>query len=523
MSLSVTETQWDAIVIGTGIGGGTVGRSLAEAGQKVLFIEKGPAGFRSEEQGLDQGVFLPEARLARGYWPEPVTAKLNGVEASFFAPLGAGVGGSSVFYAATLERPERHDLDALPERPHPTGGWPVGFDAMRPWYDRAAQFYALTGTDDPLSGEPPLPLLQPPEPDPGDAALLASFAAQGLHPYRAHSAIRHIDGCRMCLGRKCPRACKMDGRSAGVEPALATGNAALLDSATATRLLSDEGRITGVEIRRHGETLTLTARRYILAGGALGSPRLLLASKSEAWPDGIANRTGLVGRNLMFHLNEIIALWPPRAARTGGPSKSVAFRDLYWRDGMRMGVVQAMGVDASYGEIVHYLNRLVDQSALSRIPGLRAGTRLPAALAAKVFGSAKLFVGLLEDLPYPHNRVTTDPSSPDRIRIDYTFSDELLARRRAFRRAMKTALRGHRRFFVSRLPDLNYGHPCGTLRFGTDPATAVLDPTCRAHGLDNLFVVDASFMPTSFGVNPSLTIAANALRVGDAIAKGETP
>ena len=108
-----SQHEWDVIVIGTGIGGGTVGRALADAGKSVLFLEKGPAGYRTEQNGLSEAVFLPEARLTRGLWPEPLHARLNGRDAAFFAPLGAGVGGSSAFYAATLERPERHDLAAF--------------------------------------------------------------------------------------------------------------------------------------------------------------------------------------------------------------------------------------------------------------------------------------------------------------------------------------------------------------------------------------------------------------------------
>src|SRR5210317_1962405 len=125
--------NWDVIVIGTGIGGGTAGRALAEAGLKVLFIEKGPAGYRAEETRLDLEMFVPEARLARGFWPDPIKATVNGQESCFYAPLGAGVGGSSAFYAATFERPERHDLEHSHERAHPTGGWPVSYDAFAPY------------------------------------------------------------------------------------------------------------------------------------------------------------------------------------------------------------------------------------------------------------------------------------------------------------------------------------------------------------------------------------------------------
>ena len=132
---------------------------------------------------------------------------------------------------------------------------------------------------------------------------------------------------------------------------------------------------------------------------------------------------------------------------------------------------------------------------------------VPAALAQKLMGSAQIFVGLMEDLPYRENRVGADGA------VHYTLHDELKARRQAFRKAIRHAFRGQRRMFLGFAPDLNWGHPCGTLRFGTDPASSVLRPDGRAHDVDNLWVADASFMPTSMGVNPSLTIAAFALHV----------
>lgn len=511
--------EWDVIVIGTGVGGGTLGRALAEAGKSVLFLEKGPAGYRSEQQGLTDAVFLPEARLTRGFWPTPLAARINGRQSEFFAALGAGVGGSSVFYAATLERPERHDLDDLPDHPHPTGGWPVGFDAMRPWYDRAAQQYQLCGTEDPLSADSSVPLRDPPPDNAGDAALMAAFRDSGLHPYRLHSAIAHVPGCLGCVGHKCPKACKMDGRSAGVEPALNTGRATLWDRAEVTRLLGHGDRIEGVEVHRNGQTQVVTADTYVLSGGALHSPRLLLASGNDSWTKGCANSSGLVGRNLMFHLNEMLAIWPPKGTPDSGPSKAISLRDLYHHKGQRLGTVQAMGIDVSYGEIVYYLNTMLEMSALQKLRFLRPLTRIPAAIAARLFGKAKIFVGLLEDLPYRENRVLLDPDDPTKLSITYNFQPELLARRKAFRKAISKAFHKHRHMFLGLQPQLNFGHPCGTLTFGHDPAASVLTPDCRTHDIRNLYVVDASFMPTSMGVNPSLTIAANALRVADVIAR----
>ncbi|WP_238363818.1 GMC oxidoreductase [Mesobacterium pallidum] len=503
----------DVIVIGAGMGGGLAARALAEAGLDVLILEKGRAGLRSERQDLSPAVFDPVARTVRGYWPDPVRARVDGREAEVFAPLGMGVGGSSVFYAATLERPERHDLDHSEARPHPTGGWPIRYDEFAPWLGRAETLLKIHGTPDPLSAETAA-LRDPPPADPGDARLIDRMTAHGLHPYRAHMAVAHLPGCLDCMGRKCPRPCKMDGRSAGVEPALATGHAALLTECDVQALRGTEGTVTGLDVRRYGETHRLSARAYVLAAGALSSPRLLLASTD--WAGGAANGSGLVGRGLMFHLNEMFALWPRGA--TTGPSRGISLRDLYWQDGQRWGTIQSMGVEAGYGEILHYLRQML---ARSRWDGraAREAARLPAALAARMLGRAKVFVGLMEDLPYDDNRVTLDPSAPDRITFDYTLPEELLTRRRAYRRAIRRAMRGQRMAFLTRGPELNFGHPSGTLRFGADPATSVLNADCRAHGLGNLWVADASFMPTSMGTNPSLTIAANALRVGGVVAR----
>lgn len=506
---------WDVIVIGTGIGGGTLGRRLAESGLSVLFVEQGPNGPRGEQTMLNDAVFDPVARQVRGFWPDPIKATVNGRSSEFFAALGSGVGGSSVFYAATLERPERHDLEATPDRPHPTGGWPVGYDAFRPYFEQAEQAYHICGEADPLSDEPPAQLANPPAQSTGDAALMQGFRDSGLHPYQAHMAARFLTECKQCFGFKCPRKCKMDGRSAGVEPALATGNATVLDACKVTALQADRAGVRHIDVTRNGQAFSLRAKRYVLAAGALGSPRLLLASANADWPEGLANDSGQVGRNLMFHVNEMFALWPKQGFE--GASKAIALRDFYFHKEQRFGVVQALGLDASYGEIVHYLNMMFDRSFLSGLKPLRNLTRIPAAIAARLFGNAKVFVGILEDLPYGENRVVLEADNPDRISIEYRFNKELLARHRDFRRAIKRGFRGQRLAFLGQQPELNFGHPSGSLRFGDDPANSVLDANCRAHGLANLYVADASFMPTSMGINPSLTIAANALRVADHI------
>ena len=507
------RTHWDVIVIGAGMGGGLVGRRLAERGCSVLFVEKGPVGYPAETQGLSTDMDNPMARQMRGYWPTPIEVRLDGKENQFFAPLGSGIGGSSVFYAAALERPEKHDLETVSGLPHPTGGWPVGYDAFQPYFDQAADILSVRGEADPLSETPGL-LHEPAPLSTAEKALFDDLRHLGLHPYQAHEAIRRLPGCTGCIGRKCPRNCKMDGRSAGVMPALATGRARLLSECSVLRLDQAEGRITQLSAQTASGLITLTAETFVLAAGALHSPRLLLASDC-------ANSSGWVGRGLMFHLNELFALWPRRGQPVVGATRAIGFRDFYTQDGQRLGLIQSMGVSAEFGVIAAYLKTLLAGSRFKRLPGLDKLSLIIAAIASRLFGNATVFVGLMEDLAYFENRVTSHPDDPDMPVIEYTISEELKARRGLFRRRIRKALGWHRTLMLGFAPALNYGHPSGTLRFGKEPATSVLDAACKAHDLDNLYVADASFMPSSMGVNPSLTIAANALRVGDIIAQAQ--
>ncbi len=511
------ERHWDVIVIGTGMGGGLAGRRLAEQGLSVLFVEKGPVGYRTEGQFLRDDIEDPAARQMRGLWPTKIETRVDGGQAvRFFGPLGSGVGGTSTFYAAALERPERHDLESVEGFDHPTGGWPVGYDAFLPYFYQAEDLLSVRGEPDPLS-DVPGPSLAPPPLRQAEALLFEDLRKGGLHPYRAHEAVRRLPGCDECLGRKCPRPCKMDGRSAGVEPAIDTGNAELLANCTVEDLIETSGRVSQVRARTEGRMLMLRAEIVVLAAGALHSPRLLLRSTGTQ-ATGCANSSGWVGRGLMFHLNEFFALWPRRGNPTVGATRTVSFRDLYTYQGMRLGIVQSMGVDANAGRIAHYLKGVILQSWLRRIPGIGQLATVASMISASIFGNATVFVGVLEDLAYFENRVLPHPEEPEIPVIEYWVSNELKARRSLFRRVIRQKLGRSRTMLLGLRPALNYGHPSGTLRFGTDRSTSVLDGDCKAHDLDNLYVADASFMPSSMGVNPSLAIAANALRVADIIA-----
>lgn len=507
----ILHRRWDAIVVGTGMGGGILGRALANLGISVLFIEKGPRVAQGCESDGEEGIDRPGAQSERGAWPDLLDSEQDGIRRSFVPPLGCCVGGSSSFYAGTLERPEPHTFE---------GRWPVSHSEMGRWYDRAEAL--LAGRADPES--PPQPPLAEPRPAVGfgasDAAIVARLEANGLRPYRLRSALRYPRTCPRCRGRPCGRTGRMDGRTAGVEPALATGHAALLDNCEVMRLMGSGTRITAVEVRRHGQTFVLHAPRVVLAAGALSTPRLLLTSVSEAWNRGCGNAADLVGRNLMFHLNELFIVWSGGGAAAGnaGATKEIGLRDLMLVEDHRLGMVQALGVDASHGVILHALRQRLSSSPLGRSRLAREAARVPALAAALLLGTGKLFVGLLEDFPALSNRVVHDPRQPSRIVVQYSIPGELHIRRALFRSSILRAFRGLWPIFLNYAPELNWGHPCGTTRMGTSPSNSVTDPSGRVHGMENLWIVDAGLFPTSLGVNPALTVAANALRISGGIA-----
>ncbi|WP_108813424.1 GMC oxidoreductase [Loktanella sp. Alg231-35] len=512
------DQNWDVIIIGAGMGGGMAGRRLAERGLSVLFVEKGQIGYRTERQAYRDHIADPLARTLRGYWPKPVEEHDGSTIKSYFAPLGSGVGGSSVFYAAALERPEPHDLDEVDGIAHPTGGWPVSFDEFLPYFDQAEDLLYVRGDSDALSDVPSPKLRPPPDLTPQEAAMMDDLRARGLHPYYSHIAQKRVDGCANCLGGKCPRTCKMDGRSAGVEPALASGNATLLAGCDVEELMEGTpGTITGLRVRQDDETAVLTAGTYLLAAGSFGSPTLLLRSPGQSGK-GCANSSDWVGRGLMFHIDNFFAVWPKRGGKPIGNSRAVSTRDFYVQKGQRLGLVQSMGYEANYGTILHFLMMQFARSRFAKFTRLQRLLSIPALLAAKLFGNADVFVAQMEVLPEPENRVVLNDKDPEVFTFHYTVARDILSRQAVLRRAIRRGMGWWRMMFLSIKPVVNVGHPIGTLRFGNDAAHSVLNRDCKAHDLDNLYVADGSFMPTSMGVNPSLTIAANALRVADIIA-----
>jgi choline dehydrogenase-like flavoprotein len=302
-------------------------------------------------------------------------------------------------------------------------------------------------------------------------------------------------------------------------PALRNHDAALLDQCRVLRLEATRDRITGVACRRHGQEFVLKGETIILAAGALQTPLLLLRSSSEAWPRGIANSHDLVGRNLMRHCVDLYALMPKAAPGQGENNKEIAFNDFFTEGSPRLGSVQSFGRLPPPAMIVEALEQELRDGPLGWLAG---GFRLAKPFVKRVLdrklSRALILAGLLEDLPYHENRVLPDDTANESANLILRYQMHAFEKARIaeFRRKVTEVLKPYRVNVLKQAENNErIAHVCGTCRFGEDPSDSVLDRTNRAHGLENLYVVDSSFFPSSSGTNPSLTIAANALRVAE--------
>jgi choline dehydrogenase-like flavoprotein len=503
----------DVIVVGTGMGGATAGYALARRGFEVLFLEKG--GW------IEAGIPRPmpdsaEERLRDGWWPNPVTHSrgTDRVE-RFIAPIGCAVGGSSIFYAASLERMDPRDFEPLQTADAVVSGWPIRYQDFEPYYAAAEALYRIVAEPDEVRDR---------RFSEWDRELMRTLRANGLKPQRLNVAVRYDAECMECLGQICPRDCKAEARSACLRAALELPNCRLIDGCDVLRLEADAERVHSVLARHQGRELVLHAPVVVLAAGALHSPQILLRSSNEHWPTGLANRSDQVGRNLMFHTSDHYGVWSPtKLDRSARQKKALSVRDFYRRGGDRLGYVQSLGLDAGRGEIAVVVKNRLRRFGIHNEFLLKLLAKIPADVAARLLGDASILAAMTEDDPDPENRIVLDPREPDGATCRYVISDDLRRRADALFDAFKQSIRPWRALRLSGSLQMNWGHPCGTCRFGDDPATSVLDRDCRTHDLSNLYVVDSSFMRRSGAVNPSLTIAANALRVADRIGSAWRP
>lgn len=496
------EHTYDIVILGTGAGGGTLAYGLREAGARILLIERGDYLPQEPENWQPDAVFGQNRYKTKETWEDD--------EGRPFKPgVHYYVGGNTKVYGAALPRFRREDFDAVEHEGGVSPAWPIGYDDLEPYYARAEALFRVHGQpgDDPTDPPRVTPFPYPAVPhEPAIEALAEALRRQGLHPFYLPMGLDLRDGgrcirCKTCDGFPCQVLAKSDADVCGVRPALERPDVTLMTRAYARRLRVDAAgkRVVAVEVERDGERLDVRADRFVVACGATNSAALLLRSGDD--DRGLANASGLVGRHYMVHNNTALMAVQPLRRNPSVFQKTLAVNDFYFEG---PGWPYPMGNLQLIGKV---------QAAMLATARPRAPRPLLAALAHR---SVDLWV-MSEDLPDPANRITV--TSGGRIRVHWR-PNNLVSHRKLVEAAtemMKQA--GYPLVFTEPMGIETNSHQCGTLRFGDDPATSVLDPFCRAHDLANLYVVDASFFPSSAAVNPVLTIAAQALRVADHLAQ----
>ena len=507
--------RYDVIIIGTGAGGGTLAQKLAPSGKRILLLERGDYVKREKDNWSSLAVNVQGKYQTKEVWRDKDGQDLH-------PHTNYCVGGNTKFYGAALFRLRREDFGELRHHGGVSPAWPISYDDLEPYYTQAEQHYHVHG----IRGEDPT--------DPGSASpyphaavshetriqhLSDDFAAQGLRPFHTPLGVMLDEEnpqrskcirCNTCDGFPCLVFAKADAQVLGVDTALAHPNVHLKTNAKVDRLETDSaGReVTGVVV--NGETYS--AGIVVVSCGAINSAALLLRSANPRHPGGLANGSGVVGRHYMGHTNSVLMA----VSKCPNPTvfqKTLSVNDYYLR---------GPGFDYPMGHI-SFVGKLDGVTLTAGAPAIAPGFTLDLMANHSID-----FWLTSEDLPEPDNRVTLDRDG--KIVLSYRPNNEeghrrlIAALKDLMNKQSHCAVHGHechqglfsRSLFVGqRIPLAGVAHQNGTVRFGHDPAKSALDVNCKAHELDNLYVVDGSIFPSSAAVNPALTIMANALRVGD--------
>jgi choline dehydrogenase-like flavoprotein len=500
----VTE-RFDIIIIGSGAGGGTLAYALAPAGARILVLERGDFVPQEAENWSPEAVWKHRRYRARETW-------VDASDGGEFEPYTHYcVGGNTKFWGAVLYRLRREDFGELQHADGVSPAWPIAYEDLAPYYARAERLYDVRGEVGPDPSEPArdaFPLAAFPH-EPRVTEMVERLRALGYHPSPLPLGLRaNCERCATCNSYPCKVHAKSDADVIAIRPATQYPNVTLWTNARAQRLITDPAgrRVTGVLVERRGETITVEGSLVVVSCGAVNSAALLLRSGGTAHPRGLANSSGLVGRNYMAHHATMISAigWRTNATRF---QKTLAINDFYLRG---PGVPYPLGQIQSQGRIHPHM---IQSGAPPKLR--RAARHVPLFVYKLLWTSRSMdWLAMTEDLPHRENGITL---AGDRIHLSYRPSNlrphrELVALTKRMLRSL-----GLRFPFATSLGSGNTTHQCGTAVFGIDPKTSVLDPFCRTHDVPNLFVVDASFFPSSAAVNPGLTIAAQALRVADHI------
>ncbi|GAA1952694.1 GMC family oxidoreductase [Microbacterium deminutum] len=505
--------DYDVIIVGSGAGGGTLAHRLAPSGRRVLILERGDWLPREPQNWDAAEVFVKNRYVSKDTWYDK--------DGKAFQPqIHYFVGGATKFYGAALYRLREQDFGELRHHGGISPAWPISYDDMAPYYAQAEELYQVHGIrgedpSDPPGGPYPYP---PVSHEPRIQKLFDDLARVGLHPFHSPNGIMldesnpAFSACirtATCDGFACLLHAKSDADVIAVRPALAHDNVTLVRNAEVRRLETDPsgGSIASVVADVDGAEQRFSGSIVVVSAGAVNSAKLLLSSASDTHPNGLANGSDQVGRNYVFHNSRAFLAISLEKNETRF-QKTLGLNDWYLGDDdfeYPMGNVQMVG-----------------KSSAPMYRGEKPIAKLSPMFALNEMAEHAVDFWLsAEDLPDPGNRVTVGRSGE--VTLSYTPNnreplDQL------YHRVKKhlSHLGMHPDHLIPRdiymkndIPVAGCAHQAGTVRFGDDPATSVLDTDCKAHELDNLYVVDTSFFPSIGAVNPALTAMANALRVGD--------
>jgi choline dehydrogenase-like flavoprotein len=487
----------DILIIGSGMGGSTCAAGLASSGARILILERG-SRLKDSPEARD-----PRAIFQRGFF-RPRESWIDGAGQAFNPGNYYYVGGNTKLYGAVLSRYRAEDFAPRAYREGETPGWPFSYDVMEPWYTLAEKLYRVRGAlgfdqTEPRHSES-FPFAPIPD-EPAIARVRERMKGVGLHPFPLPLA---VDLEQWLKRAKTPWDAfpntgtgKMDAESCGLAEALRHPNVELRENVKVEQLVldSDGKRLAGVKANVGGESKRILTKIVVLAAGAVNSAALLLASRGC----GIANRSDAVGRHFMNHNCSAVLAIDPRTVNDSVYQKTLGINDFYLDDGTGgspLGNIQLLG-------------RVTAPILKSNLP------RAPEWALSLLTRRAVDWYAMSEDLPSPESRVSVKGAQ---IHLDWKRSN--WSAHQGLVKAFKERLRaaGYPIVLSKPFDRRTPSHQCGTVRIGNDPRTSPLNPFCRAWDHPNLFVVDASFLPTSAAVNPSLTIAAQALRVADHIA-----
>ena len=478
-------------IVGSGMGGATTAYGLAKAGVDCLVIERGDFVKKEDANWSAQEIFINQKYKPNEKW-------LDEKGKEFTPGVHYIVGGNTKVYGSSLPRFREQDFLEIKHKEGISPAWPFSYQDIEPYYCQAEQLYKVHGSTGEDPTEPPR---SKPFPYPALAHekyisdLAARLSAAGVKP---HANAMGVDlrnkgkciRCGTCDGFVCKLDAKSDAQTCALEPALKTGKVRLETNLKVTQVVVKNGKVDHLLAKRDGHEIKIIAKKYVLSLGAVNTAALLLRSGP------IANSSGLLGRNFMMHNNAHIAAFNVKSKNDVIFQKTLSFSDWYFDggSGYPLGVVQLIG-------------------KVQAIMMKSYATKVPLAILKFIADRSVEFVVMNEDLPASSNRVEIAPNGMIQIfrkAVNTSAHKELMKKtKRVLRKA------GFQAIFVQPFDISMNSHQCGTSVAGNDPKLSVVDQYCKTHDLENLYLIDGGFFPSSAAMNPALTIAAQALRVVD--------